>query len=62
VTRRIRSLSINGQTVHQAAVAWNWGYMGLSQGDSGNELTPRVCDSNSMIPEFRAFLCDIHKA
>lgn len=61
VTRRIRSLSINGQTVHQAAVAWNWGYMGLSQGDSGNELTPRVCDSNSMIPEFRAFLCDIHK-
>jgi formate dehydrogenase major subunit len=62
VTKRIRSLSINGQTVHQAAVTWNWGYMGLARGDSGNALTPRVCDTNTMIPEYRAFLCDILKA
>lgn len=62
VTKRIKPFNVNGYTVHQIAMPWNWGYMGLSKGDSTNLLTPRVADPNSKIPEYRAFLCDIRKA
>jgi len=62
VTKRLQPFGANGQRVHQIAMPWNWGYMGLSTGDSANLLTPRVADPNSLIPEFRAFLCDIRKA
>ncbi len=61
VTKRTKPFSMNGHIVHQVAMPWNWGYMGLSQGDSANSLTPRVVDPNSKIPEYRAFLCDIIK-
>jgi len=62
VTKRLEPLSVNGQKVHQVALPWHWGYKGLSIGDSANILTPRVCDANSMIPEFRAFLCEVRRA
>jgi len=62
VTKRIHALSINGSKIHQIALPWHWGYMGLSKGDSANILTASIFDTNSMIPEFRAFLCDISKA
>jgi len=62
VTKRLQPLNINGQRVHQIAVPWHWGYMGLSKGDSANVLTPRVCDANTIIPEFRAFLCEVRRA
>jgi formate dehydrogenase major subunit len=62
VTRRLQPLAVNGRKIHQIALPWHWGYMGLSKGDSANMLTPRVCDPNTMIPEFRAFLCDVSKA
>jgi hypothetical protein len=35
--------------------------MGLSDGDSANILSPRIGDPNTGIPEFRAFLCDVHR-
>jgi formate dehydrogenase major subunit len=62
VTKRLQPLSLNGHQVHQIALPWHWGYMGLSKGDSAGALTARVCDVNTMIPEYRAFLCDIRKA
>lgn len=62
VTKRLKPLSLNGRQVHQIALPWHWGYMGLSKGDSAGALTARVCDINTMIPEYRAFLCDIRKA
>ena len=63
VTKRLRPFSINGQgKIHQIAIPWNWGYMGLSKGDSGNLLTPCIADANTGIPELRAFLCNIRKA
>jgi len=63
VTKRLRPFSINGQgKIHQIAMPWNWGYMGLSKGDSGNLLTPCIADANTGIPELRAFLCNIRKA
>jgi len=61
VTRRMSPLQVNGSVVHQIALPWNWGYMGNVPGDSANALTPRVSDSNTMIPEFRAFLCSLNK-
>jgi formate dehydrogenase-N alpha subunit len=62
VTKRIKPFKVDGRVVHQVGMPWNWGFMGLATGDSANSLTPRVVDSNTMIPEFRAFLCDIKKA
>jgi anaerobic selenocysteine-containing dehydrogenase len=62
VTIRLKPFRVNGTTVHQISLPWNWGYMGLSTGDSANLLTPRVGDPNTGIPEFRAFLCDVRKA
>jgi len=62
VTKRFRPFQINGRTVHQIGVIWHWGYTGLSTGDSANVLTPHVGDANTMIPEFKAFLCDVRKA
>ncbi len=62
VTKRLQPLSLNGHKVHQIALPCHWGYMGLSKGDSANILTARVCDVNTMIPEYRAFLCEVRKA
>jgi formate dehydrogenase-N alpha subunit len=61
VTKRIRPFGVNGQVVHQIAMPWHWGYTGLLAGDSANCLTARVADSNTMIPEYRAFLVRISK-
>ncbi len=62
VTKRFRPFSINGQTVHQVGVPWHWGYSGIATGGSANVLTPHVGDANTMIPEYKAFLCDVRKA
>ncbi len=61
VTKRIKPFNINGQVVHQVGLPWHWGYKGLVTGDSANELTPPVGDANTMIPETKAFLCNIKK-
>jgi formate dehydrogenase major subunit len=61
VTRRMRPLNVNGRIVHQVGLPWHWGYKGLATGGSANELTPPVGDANTMIPETKAFLCDVKK-
>ena len=62
VTKRFQPFQINGSTVHQIGMPWHWGYTGLSTGDSANMLTPHVGDANTMIPEYKAFLCNVRKA
>ncbi len=62
VTRRLRPFRIDGRVVHQIGVPWHWGYIGLATGDSANVLTPHIGDANTMIPEFKAFLCNVRKA
>jgi formate dehydrogenase major subunit len=62
VTRRLQPFQVNGRVVHQIALPWHWGYMGLSTGPSANLLTPHVGDANTMMPEFKAFLCNVEKA
>ena len=61
VTIRVKPLQVNGSTVHYISLPWNWGYTGLSTGDSTNRLSPRVGDPNTGIPEFRAFLCNVRR-
>ena len=61
VTRRFEPFNHNGKTVHQIGVIWHFGYEGIAKGDSANILTPHVGDANTMIPEFKAFLCNVRK-
>jgi len=51
------------------ALPWHFGFAGLATGGvdrrqnySANSLTPMVGDANTMIPEYKAFLCNIQKA
>ena len=55
VTRRMRPLRVCGRTVHQIGLPIHWGAIGLSRGESPNELIPLVADGNVQIPEFKAF-------
>jgi formate dehydrogenase major subunit len=61
VTNRFKPFTIRGQMVHQVGIPWHWGFRGLAQGDSANNLTPHVGDANTMIPEFKAFLVKVEK-
>ena len=61
VTERFEPFWVQGRIIHQVGVPWHWGWVGLSKGDSGNLLTPHVGDANTMIPEFKAFLCDVKR-
>jgi formate dehydrogenase major subunit len=51
VTRRIRPLVIDGRVIHQIAVPYHWGHIGLVRGDPVNELFALVADPNVSIPE-----------
>jgi len=62
VTKRFRPFEMNGKTIHQIGVPWHWGYTGDSCGCSANALTPHVGDANTMIPEYKAFLCNVEKS
>lgn len=61
VTKRIKPFDINGQTVHEVAMPWHFGYEGLATGPSANVLTPNAGDANTTIPEFKAFLVNVEK-
>ncbi len=62
VTGRLRPLDVDGKKVEQVAIVWHFGYEGLATGESANLLTPLVGDADAMIPEYKAFLCDVAKA
>jgi anaerobic selenocysteine-containing dehydrogenase len=61
VTNRFEPFFVGGKLVDQIGIPWHWGYNGLATGDSANMLTPHVGDANTMIPEYKAFLCQIEK-
>jgi formate dehydrogenase major subunit len=61
VTSRLKPLKLNGKSFEQIGLPWHYGYKGLARGCSANCLTPHVGDANTMIPEYKAFLCDLRK-
>lgn len=61
VTDRVKPLRLNGSTYEQVGITWHFGYSGLATEDSANTLTPHIGDANTMIPEYKVFLCDVKK-
>jgi formate dehydrogenase major subunit len=53
VTERLSPLRLGKRTVHQIGLPYHWGSLGLSRGDSANELTSLVGDPNVEIPELK---------
>lgn len=62
VTPRVQPLQLGGKQVQQIGIPWHWGFLGLVTGDIANVLTPHIGDANTMIPEYKVFLCDVQKA
>jgi len=62
VTKRWKPYILNGKTVHQIGMPWQYGFKGYATGDPANRLTPVIGDANTMIPEYKAWLCDIRRA
>lgn len=63
VTKRIRTLKVNGQDVHHVGIPIHWGYEGVAKkGFLANTLTPFVGDANTQTPEFKSFLVNVEKA
>jgi formate dehydrogenase major subunit len=59
VTDRIRPLTVQGRVLHQVGVPYHWGTMGLTTGDSANDLFSLALDPNVHIQEVKAATCDI---
>jgi formate dehydrogenase major subunit len=59
ITDRIPPLRVQGKVVHQVGLPYHWGALGLSTGDSANDLFPIVLDPNVHIQEVKAATCDI---
>jgi formate dehydrogenase major subunit len=63
VTKRLRTLSVNGKKVHTVGIPIHWGFKGLAKpGYLANTLTPFVGDANAQTPEFKSFLVNVEKA
>ena len=63
VTKRIKTLTIDGNPVHVVGLPFHWGFTGQTRkGYPANVLTPFVGDANAETPEFKAFLVDVEKA
>jgi formate dehydrogenase major subunit len=67
VTKRIRSMLIDGKKTYQIGIPIHWGYRGIAE-DEGrtaltnvNSLTPAVIDPNAYTPEFKGFLVKVEK-
>ncbi len=59
VTDRVRPLTIQGRVTHTVGLPYHWGTMGLSTGDSANDLFHLGLDPNVHIQEVKAAVCDI---
>jgi formate dehydrogenase major subunit len=60
VTKRLKTLMIEGKPVHTVGIPIHWGFKGVARnGYITNTLTPFVGDANTQTPEFKAFLVDL---
>jgi formate dehydrogenase major subunit len=67
VTKRIKSMMIDGKKTYQIGIPFHWGYRGISE-DEGrteknlvNSLTHTAVDPNAHTPEFKGFLVKVVK-
>jgi formate dehydrogenase major subunit len=63
VTKRIKSMNVNGKTVYQIGFPIHWGFLGRGQqkGSLANLVTPTIVDPNSFAPEYKGFLVKLEK-
>ncbi len=63
VTKRIKSMNVNGNTVYQIGFPIHWGFLGRGQqkGSLANLITPTIVDPNSFAPEYKGFLVKLEK-
>jgi formate dehydrogenase major subunit len=68
VTRRIKSMMIDGKKTYQIGIPIHWGYRGIAE-DGGktaltgaNMLSPAVTDPNANTPEFKGFMVKLERA
>ena len=68
VTRRMKSMLINGKKTYQIGIPIHWGFRGIAE-DEGrtahtptNLLSPTVVDPNAFTPEFKGFLVKLERA
>ena len=62
VTKRLRTLKVNGKEVDTIGIPIHWGYLGVARpGFLANTLTPFVGDANTQTPEYKAFLVNVEK-
>jgi len=63
VTKRFKPFTVEGKTVHQVGMPFNYGWLFPKDGgDSTNVLTPTVGDANTFCPEYKAFMVNVEKA
>jgi formate dehydrogenase major subunit len=63
VTKRLRTLTVDGKPVHTVGIPLHAGFTGLTKpGYLTNTLTPAVGDGNSQTPEFKSFLVKVERA
>jgi formate dehydrogenase-N alpha subunit len=63
VTRRIKSMTVDGKTIYQIGFPIHWGFLGRGQqrGSLANLVTPTVVDPNSFAPEYKGFLVTLER-
>ena len=63
VTQRLKPFTIEGKTVHQVGMPFNYGWLFPkdTKDDSANFLTPTVGDANTFCPEYKAFMVNVEK-
>ena len=62
VTKRIKTLTVDGRNVDTIGIPIHWGFEGVAvKGFLANTLTPFVGDANTQTPEFKAFLVNVEK-
>jgi formate dehydrogenase major subunit len=61
ITRRLRPLEVSGETIHQVGFPWHFGYEGMVQGSSANDLVALVAEPNVSIHEAKVLTCNIRR-
>jgi formate dehydrogenase major subunit len=64
VTKRFQPFQVEGKTVHQIGMPYNYGWLYPEGGadDATNHLTPTVGCPNTFCPEYKAFMVNVSKA
>jgi len=68
VTKRIKSMQVDGKKLYQVGIPIHWGYRGIAEDEgrtgltAANQLTPAATDPNAYTPEFKGFLVKIERA